>query len=70
MGERVAEFEQIYRDYFREVFFYVRRLSGGDERLAEDVTSEAFFRALRRALHAFSAILHAIAGAAFTRGAL
>ena len=43
---------------------------GGDERLAEDGTGEAFFRALRRALHAFSAILHAIAGAAFTRGAL
>ena len=26
---------------------YVRRLSGGNERLAEDITSEAFFRALR-----------------------
>ena len=26
------------------LFLYVRRLSGGDERLAEDITSEAFFR--------------------------
>ena len=44
----MTDFEQIYRDYFRDVFLYVRRLSGGDERLAEDITSEAFFRALRR----------------------
>ncbi len=44
----MADFEQIYKDYFRDVFLYVRRLSGGDERLAEDITSEAFFRALRR----------------------
>lgn len=44
----MTDFEQIYKDYFRDVFLYVRRLSGGDERLAEDITSEAFFRALRR----------------------
>lgn len=43
----MADFEQIYKDYFRDVFLYVRRLSGGNERLAEDITSEAFFRALR-----------------------
>lgn len=43
----MADFEQIYKDYFRDVFLYVRRLSGGDERLAEDITSEAFFRALQ-----------------------
>ena len=42
----MTDFEQIYKDYFRDVFLYVRRLSGGDERLAEDITSEAFFRAL------------------------
>ncbi len=47
----MTDFEQIYRDYFRDVFLYVRRLSGGDERLAEDITSEAFFRALRRVEH-------------------
>ena len=44
----MTDFEQIYKDYFRDVFLYVRRLSGGDERLAEDITSEDFFRALRR----------------------
>lgn len=44
----MTDFEQIYRDYFRDVFLYVRRLSGGDEQLAEDITSEAFFRVLRR----------------------
>ena len=43
----MTDFEQIYKDYFRDVFLYVRRLSGGDERLAEDITGEAFFRALR-----------------------
>ena len=44
----MTDFEQIYRDYFRDVFLYVRRLSGGDERLSEDITGEAFFRALKR----------------------
>lgn len=29
----MADFEQIYKDYFRDVFLYVRRLSGGNERL-------------------------------------
>ena len=44
----MTDFERIYADYFRDVFFYVRRLAGGDDRLAEDITSETFFRALRR----------------------
>ena len=44
----MTDFEQIYRDYFHDVFLYVRRLSGGDERLSEDITGEAFFRALKR----------------------
>ena len=43
----MTDFDQLYRDYFRDVFLYVRRLSGGNERLAEDVTSEAFFRAMK-----------------------
>lgn len=43
----MADFEQIYKDYFRDVFLYLRRLSGGNEQLAEDITSEAFSRALR-----------------------
>ena len=40
------EFEQIYTTYFRDVFLYVRRLSG-NEHVAEEITSETFFRALR-----------------------
>ena len=40
------EFEQIYTTYFRDVFLYVRRLSG-DEHIAEEITAETFFRALR-----------------------
>ena len=43
----MTDFEQIYKDYFRDVFLFVRRLSGGNDRLAEDITSEAFFRALK-----------------------
>ena len=36
----MADFEQIYRDYFRDVFLYLRQLSGGNEQLAEDITIE------------------------------
>ena len=43
----MTDFEQIYKNYFRDVFLFVRRLSGGNERLAEDITSETFFRALK-----------------------
>lgn len=43
----MTDFEQIYKTYFRDVFLFVRRLSGGNERLAEDITSETFFRALK-----------------------
>lgn len=42
----MTEFEQIYRTYFNDVFRYIRRLSG-DEHIAEEVTSETFFRAMR-----------------------
>lgn len=40
------EFEEVYRTYFRDVYLYLRRLSG-DELVAEEVTSETFFRAMR-----------------------
>lgn len=40
------DFEQIYRDYFHDVYRYIRRLSG-DEHIAEEITSETFFRALQ-----------------------
>ncbi len=42
----MTDFEQTYKDYFRDVFLFVRQLSGGNGRLAEEITSEAFFRAL------------------------
>ncbi len=40
------EFEDIYRAYFDDVYRYLRRLSG-DEHLAEELTSDVFFKALR-----------------------
>ena len=45
-GGGVTEFEKIYRTYFDDVYRYIRRLSG-DEEIAEEVTSETFFKAMR-----------------------
>ena len=42
----MTEFERIYREYFDQVFRYIRGLSG-DVHLAEDITSETFCKALR-----------------------
>lgn len=42
----MTEFEEIYTAYFKDVFLYIRRLSG-DEHVAEEITSETFFRAMR-----------------------
>lgn len=42
----MTQFEDIYREYFGDVYRYMRRLSG-DAYLAEEITSDAFFRALR-----------------------
>lgn len=42
----MTEFEEIYRRYFDDVYRYIRALSG-DEALAEEVTSETFFKAMR-----------------------
>ncbi|MCI8647091.1 MAG: sigma-70 family RNA polymerase sigma factor [Firmicutes bacterium] len=42
----MTEFEKLYRDYFDDVYLYIRRLSG-DEHTAEEITSETFFRAMR-----------------------
>ncbi len=41
------EFDEIYERYFNDVFCYVRQLSGGDETLAEEITSDVFFKAIR-----------------------
>ncbi len=42
----MTEFEEIYRAYFDDVYRYIRRLSG-DENVAEEITSETFFKAMR-----------------------
>lgn len=39
------EFEKIYTTYFRDVFLYIHRLSN-NEHLAEEITSETFFKAM------------------------
>ena len=39
------EFEEVYRKYFNDVYLYVRRLSG-DEHIAEEITSDTFYKAL------------------------
>lgn len=39
-------FEEIYQRYFGDVYRYIRRLSGS-ESVADEITSETFFRALR-----------------------
>ena len=41
----MTEFEDIYRAHFNDVYAYIRRLSG-DEHIAEEITSETFFKAL------------------------
>lgn len=45
-GGSVTEFENIYRTYFNDVFLYIRRLSG-NEHIAEEITSETFYKAMR-----------------------
>lgn len=42
----MTEFEQIYQAYFQDVYLYVRRLSGGNDSVAEEITSETFFKAM------------------------
>ncbi len=41
----MTEFERVYRDYFRDVFRYAMALSG-DKQIAEEITSETFFKAM------------------------
>ncbi len=42
----MTDFEKIYKEYFNDVYLYIRRLSG-DEHIAEEITSETFFKALK-----------------------
>ncbi len=41
----MTDMEEIYREYFRDVFLYILGLSG-DEHMAEEVTEETFFKAI------------------------
>ena len=45
-GGRVTEFERIYQEYFKDVFLFAYRISG-DEHIAEEITSDTFFKAMR-----------------------
>lgn len=40
------DFEEIYREYFKEVYLFIRSLSH-DERIAEEITQETFFKAFK-----------------------
>lgn len=42
----MTDFEEIYKLYFKDVYLYIRRLSGNEE-LAEEITADTFFKALR-----------------------
>lgn len=43
----MPEFDRIYKEYFNDVFLYIRKLSNGNEQIAEEITSETFFKAMR-----------------------
>lgn len=45
-GRNVTKFEEIYNKYFRDVYLFVLSLSR-DEKVAEEVTQETFFKALK-----------------------
>ena len=40
------DFEEIYKQYFLEVYQYIRSLSS-DDKIAEEITQEAFYKALK-----------------------
>lgn len=42
----MTEFEIVYQEYFKDVFLYVKGLSG-NESIAEEITDETFFKAMK-----------------------
>lgn len=50
-GENVTEFEEVYSEYFKDVYRYVLSLSK-NESIAEDIAQETFFKALK-SIHSF-----------------
>ena len=47
----MTDFEELYNTYFRDVYLYIRRLSG-NEHIAQEITSDTFFRAMH-SIHSF-----------------
>lgn len=47
----MTDFEKIYDKYFKDVYLYIRRLSGSED-IAEEVTSETFYKAIQ-SIHTF-----------------
>lgn len=47
----MTEFESIYNEYFKDVYLFLLGISG-DEQIAEEITEETFFKALK-AIHRF-----------------
>ena len=45
-GEKVIEFEEIYKKHFRDVYRYILSLTH-DEHIAEEITQETFLKALK-----------------------
>lgn len=45
-GGKVTDLESLYREYFKDVYLYVKSLSG-DVHVAEDITSETFLKAIK-----------------------
>ncbi|MGN9162354.1 RNA polymerase sigma factor [Clostridium sulfidigenes] len=42
----MTEFEDIYKNYFKDIFLYIYSLSG-DRHIAEDITAETFMKAIK-----------------------
>ena len=42
----VTELEEIYSAYFKDVYRFIKKLSGSED-IAEDITSETFFKAMK-----------------------
>lgn len=56
----VMDFEEVYKLNFDDVYRYIKRLSG-DEHIAEEITSETFFRQCKK-LIAFETIVIYVCG--------
>ncbi len=42
----MTDFEEIYKAYFKDVYLYIRRISGNED-IAEEITADTFFKALK-----------------------